>query len=70
MDFDNVGTDRVVVKKSLKFFKTGLFTAKFDERSVATILIFEMSHNETAPICLWHAFHLLPEEWLVRWRFI
>ena len=66
MDFDNVGTDRVVVKKSLKFFETGLFTVKFDERSVATILVFERSHKETALIFLWHVFHLLPEEWLVR----
>ena len=66
MDLDNVGTDHVVVKKSLKFFKTGLFTAKFDERSVATFLVFEMSHNETALIFLWHVFHILPEEWLVR----
>ena len=66
MDFDNVGTDRVVVKKSLQFFENGLFTAKFDERSVATILVFERSHNETELIFLWHAFHLLPEEWLVR----
>ena len=66
MDHGIVGTDRVVVKKSLKFFKTGLFTAKLDERSVATILVFEMSHNETALIFLWHAFHILPEEWLVR----